>query len=197
MAVKKVEKIPARNATHKVAVGEKVKKAVAPKKPKVAKAQVEEVVKTAPLKNVKEVVKKNSSTVGKEIYFYAVGRRKTSVAQVRLYENDKATDNDLIINAKKLKDFFPTVSLQNNILAPLKAVNLYGKVRMTVLVRGGGFTGQAEAIRLGISRCIVKIDDKLKKQLKDLGFITRDSREVERKKPGLKGARRAPQWAKR
>lgn len=133
----------------------------------------------------------------KEVYFYAVGRRKTSVAQVRLYKNDKATDNDLIVNDKKLKDFFPTASLQTAVVAPLKAVGMSGKVRMTVLVRGGGFTGQSEAIRLGVSRALVKIDETYKKTLKDLGFMTRDAREVERKKPGLKGARRAPQWAKR
>ncbi|HEX8973882.1 MAG TPA: 30S ribosomal protein S9 [Patescibacteria group bacterium] len=133
----------------------------------------------------------------KETYFYGLGRRKTSVAQVRLFFDDKATESDLIINGKKLKDYFPTVSQQNNFLTPLKTAGLYGKMRMTVLVKGGGVTGQVEAVRLGIARAIVKYDEQFKKALKDLKLLTRDAREVERKKPGLKKARRAPQWAKR
>ncbi|MDD5396887.1 MAG: 30S ribosomal protein S9 [Candidatus Moranbacteria bacterium] len=130
-------------------------------------------------------------------YFYAVGRRKTSVAQVRLFEDDKAQDTDLIINDKKMKDYFPTISLQNNMLQPLKAVGMHGKFTMTVLVRGGGVTGQVEAVRLGIARALVEFNAEFKKSLKDLGLMTRDAREVERKKAGLKKARKAPQWAKR
>lgn len=130
-------------------------------------------------------------------YFYAVGRRKTSVAQVRLYENEKATDADLIINGKKMKEYFPIISMQNNLIAPFKAVGAIGKFKMTAIVRGGGFNGQVEAIRLGIARALVLYNETFKKTLKDLGLMTRDAREVERKKPGLKKARRAPQWAKR
>ena len=142
--------------------------------------------------NVEKVVKKTN-----EKYFYAVGRRKAAVAQIRLFEDSKATENDFIINGKKFKDYFPTASLQNNFLAPLKAVGMQGKLRMTVVVRGGGTTGQVEAVRLGIARALVLYDEKLKKTLKDLKLMTRDSRKVERKKPGLKKARKAPQWAKR
>ncbi|MEI7621030.1 MAG: 30S ribosomal protein S9 [Candidatus Moraniibacteriota bacterium] len=175
MAVKKVEK----KATTKV-VAKKVKKekVISEVAPKVAEVKVE---------------KKSAE----ETYFYGVGRRKASVAQVRLYAYDKATDADLIVNEKKLKDYFPGANLQNTFLAPLKAVGLYGKVRATVLVRGGGVTGQIEAVRLGISRALVKYDETFKKTLKELGFMTRDAREVERKKPGLKKARKSPQWAKR
>ena len=181
---------------------EKVKKAPVKKEAKVAAVKAEKVVKAisaevAPKvekveKEVKKVAKKTN-----EAYFYAVGRRKTSVAQVRLYVDEKATDNDLIVNDKKFKDYFPTISLQNNFLTPLKAVGMQGKFRMTVLVRGGGVTGQVEAVRLGISRALVVFDGELKKTLKDLGLMTRDAREVERKKAGLKKARKAPQWAKR
>lgn len=172
MAVKKAEKTTA----------DKVKKA-APK-----------VVEKAVVKEVTPKVEKKSAD---EVYFYGVGRRKASVAQVRLFSYDKATDVDLIVNEKKLKDYFPGANLQNTFLAPLKAVGLYGKVRATVLVRGGGVTGQVEAVQLGIARALVKYDETFKKTLKDLGYMTRDAREVERKKPGLKKARKSPQWAKR
>ena len=191
MAVKKVEK------TEKVAKSKAVK-VVKPKAEKVVKAakvakevKVEKEVVAAP------VVEKKAAKKVSGKYFYAVGRRKTSVAQVRLFENDKATDNDIVINEKQLKDYFPTISLQNNLLTPLKAVGVHGKFSMTVLVRGGGVTGQVEAVRLGISRALVVFNPELKKTLKDLGLMTRDAREVERKKAGLKKARKAPQWAKR
>lgn len=189
MAVKKAEKV---EKEPKV-----VKKAAAKKTaPKAVKAVKAEKVEKEP-KVEKEVKAPKMTKKTDEKYFYAVGRRKTSVAQVRLFVDEKATDNDLIVNGKKLKEYFPTISLQNSFLAPLKAVGMQGKFRATVLVRGGGVTGQVEAVRLGISRALVIFDGELKKTLKDLGLMTRDAREVERKKPGLKKARKAPQWAKR
>ena len=203
MAVKKdttekVKKAPVKKEA-KVAAPKDVKAVKVEKAPKVEK--VETVEKVEAPKEVK-AAKAPAAPAGKTkkengVYFYAVGRRKTSVAQVRLYEDEKATDNDIVINGKKLKDYFPTISLQNNFLTPLKAVGMYGKFRMTVLVRGGGVTGQVEATRLGISRALVIFNAELKKSLKDLGLMTRDAREVERKKAGLKKARKAPQWAKR
>lgn len=132
-----------------------------------------------------------------EKYFAGVGRRKTSVAQVRIFSDDKATDAEITINDRKMKDYFPVASQQAIILAPFKTTGTHGKFRMSVVVRGGGVTGQMEAICLGISRALVKADETLKKALRDKGYLTRDSRAVERKKPGLKKARRAPQWAKR
>lgn len=132
-----------------------------------------------------------------ERYFAGVGRRKTAVAQVRAMADEKATDADIIVNGKNYKEYFPLGTLQTAVLAPLKAAGAYGKFAVSVLVKGGGFHAQAEAVRLGISRALVTSDEALKKTLKDLGFLTRDSRAVERKKPGLKKARRAPQWAKR
>lgn len=189
-----VKKATTEKATKKPAA----KKATPKKAEKVAKAPVEKVEKIEKVEKA-PVAKAASKKVVKHegTYFYAVGRRKTSVAQVRLYEDEKATDATLFVNNKKLKDYFPTVSLQNNMLAPLKAVGMYGKFSMTVIVRGGGVTGQIEAIRLGISRALVKYNAELKKSLKDLGYMTRDAREVERKKAGLKKARKSPQWAKR
>lgn len=145
---------------------------------------------------VKNAEKKTVKKKADNEYFYAVGRRKTSVAQVRIYPSDKAAEGDVVINDKKLKDYFP-VSLHSVLLAPLKAAGAGSKFKVTVHVNGGGFTGQTEAIRLGISRALVKFDEAFKKSLRDNGFLTRDARVVERKKPGLKKARRAPQWAKR
>jgi len=132
-----------------------------------------------------------------EKYFYAVGRRKRSVAQVRLYAKDKATESDVVINGKKLKEYFPIVSSQTNLMDPLRESGMGGKFKVSVVVKGGGTTGQAEACRLGIARALVKFDDGLKAILKANGFMTRDARKVERKKPGLKKARRAPQFSKR
>jgi small subunit ribosomal protein S9 len=175
--VAKELKKPTHNASHSDAGGEKI---------------VEAPAKEVKKETVEKIAKKTN-----EKYFYAVGRRKAAVAQVRLFEDSKATDNDLIINGKKFKDYFPTISLQNNFLTPLKAVGMQGNFSMTVIVRGGGTTGQVEAVRLGIARALVVYDDKLKKTLKDLGLLTRDSRKVERKKAGLKKARKSPQWAKR
>lgn len=145
----------------------------------------------------KESALKEEKAKKEEKYFYAVGRRKTSVAQVRIYEKDKVSDGDYIVNKKKANDYFPTISLQNTIFSPLRSAGLFGKFSFSILVRGGGTKGQSEAVRLGISRALVKYDESLRKALKDLGFLTRDSRMVERKKPGLKKARRAPQWQKR
>lgn len=147
-------------------------------------------------KTVKKEAEEKKEAV-KEPYFYGLGRRKASVAQVRLYASDKATEDDFMINGKKMKVYFPTVSMQTTFAQPLRSTGHFGKFRVSVLARGGGVTGQVEASRLGIARALIKFDETLKKSLKSLGYLTRDSREVERKKPGLKKARKAPQWAKR
>ncbi|MFC1644699.1 30S ribosomal protein S9 [Patescibacteria group bacterium] len=144
-----------------------------------------------------EEKKVKSGKKADEKYFYAVGRRKSSTAQVRIYETEKAGDSDLIVNGKKLREYFPLAAMQSNFLAPLRETGMHGKFKVSVLVKGGGITGQVEASRLGIARALVKFDENLKPILKSNGFMTRDAREVERKKPGLKKARRAPQWAKR
>jgi small subunit ribosomal protein S9 len=127
-------------------------------------------------------------------YHRAVGRRKCSIAQVRMIMNGTG---QVEVNHKKFNEYFPEALLQEKVNAPLKLVDLNGKVDMTILVRGGGKTGQAEAVRLGISRALLLHDIELRKALKVAGFLTRDARVKERKKPGLLRARRAPQWAKR
>lgn len=134
-------------------------------------------------------------SVATERYVYAVGRRKTAVAQVRLYAVSKA--EGAIVNKRPIREYFGTPALETVALAPLKTTGLENAFRVTVLVRGGGLHGQAGAIRLGVARALLKHDALLRPVLKAQGFLTRDSRAVERKKPGLKKARRSPQWAKR
>ena len=131
--------------------------------------------------------------VGK--YFYAVGKRKTAIAQVRIYPPD--TPTDVLVNDKKLELYFSVERFSDVVKSALNSVGLSEKFNITVKVIGGGINAQAEAIRLGISRALIKFDENLRKTLKAQGFLTRDARVVERKKPGLKKARKSPQWAKR
>lgn len=126
-------------------------------------------------------------------YFYATGKRKTSVARVRLYENGKG---EIVVNNKGISDYF-FGELIPSVKAPLKIANALKLFDVTALVEGGGVSSQADAVRHGISRALLEYDPELRSQLKKAGFLTRDSRVKERKKPGLKRARRAPQWAKR
>lgn len=130
----------------------------------------------------------------KKQYIYAVGRRKSASAQVKLY---KKGEGEILVNDKELNKYFPTEELQNIIYAPLKVVGQGEKLKIMSWVEGGGKIGQAEAVRHGISRALLEINPNFKKPLRKNGFLTRDPRVKERKKPGLKRARRAPQWAKR
>jgi len=126
-------------------------------------------------------------------YIEAVGKRKTSIAQVRLYKNGKGI---IIVNGQKLNSYFSA----NNVAAifqPLKLTGTNRDFNFSIHVTGGGKNGQAEAVRHGITRILVKMNEELKPALKAKGFFTRDARKKERKKPGLKKARRAPQWSKR
>jgi small subunit ribosomal protein S9 len=144
----------------------------------------------------KEEVKEAEKTEVKGRYFYAVGKRKTSIAQVRIYPVKKS-EKGIIVNERTLENYFPVMRFHDAAKASLDSSGLEGSFDVTVKVAGGGISAQAEAVRLGIARALVKFDETLKKNLKDRGFLTRDARIVERKKPGLKKARRAPQWAKR
>jgi small subunit ribosomal protein S9 len=126
-------------------------------------------------------------------YVEAIGRRKTSVARVRLFEgNGKVTVND-----KDVKQYFPLARLVADALAPLTDLKIAGEWDVIAHVSGGGIHAQAGAVRLGVARALVKKNAEWKKLLRVSGFMTRDSRMVERKKYGLKKARRSPQWAKR
>lgn len=130
-------------------------------------------------------------------YIYAVGRRKDATAQVRLYKCTANADGESIVNGKILTEYFSTERAQNICLAPLNVSNMGDTFLVSVIVRGGGTTGQVEAVRHGIARALVAHDEALRLVLKAEGFLRRDPRSVERKKPGLKKARRATQWRKR
>lgn len=124
----------------------------------------------------------------------AVGRRKTSVARVRLIKNGKGA---ITINGRKMTDYFSTYDLREQLTQPLHVTGQETAVDVSVMVHGGGIRGQAEAARHGLSRALVQLNPTFRKTLKKLGYLTRDARKRERKKFGLKGARRAPQWSKR
>ena len=128
-----------------------------------------------------------------ESYHAAVGRRKEASARVKL-ESGKG---EFIINGKAAVDYLGNEKMIAKALAPLENLSLSGKYNIFVKVSGGGKTGQAEAIRHGIARALVKEDETVKSTLRKAGFITRDPRAKERKKPGLKRARKAPQFSKR
>ncbi len=134
-----------------------------------------------------------AAPVKKERYFEATGGRKTSRARARLYT--KGTG--ITVNEKDYKDYFKIPKHQIAAAAPLELMKAADKLRAAVKVEGGGLTGQAEAVRNAIAKALVKFNADFKKRLRRAGFITRDARMVERKKYGLKKARRAPQWQKR
>ena len=126
-------------------------------------------------------------------YFYGTGRRKSSVARVRVYSgNGKIT-----INGRDIDDFFGLETLKLIVRQPITLTNTADKFDIVVNVNGGGVSGQAGAIRHGISRALIKANPDLRESLKKAGFLTRDTRMKERKKYGLKAARRAPQFSKR
>ena len=124
---------------------------------------------------------------------HAIGRRKSAVARVYLTEGT----GKIVINKVDIDKYFPSAILQYVVKQPLQLLELEGKYDIKVNLDGGGFTGQSQALRLAIARALVKINAEDKKALKDAGFLTRDSRVVERKKPGQPKARRHFQFSKR
>ena len=130
----------------------------------------------------------------KKAYFYGTGRRKSSIARVRLIPGGTGV---ITVNGRTLDNYFGMETLKYIVRQPIEAVGVAGKFDVDVKVQGGGFTGQAGAIRHVISRALVKADEELKGTIKKAGFLTRDPRMKERKKYGLKAARRAPQFSKR
>ena len=126
-------------------------------------------------------------------YLYATGRRKTSVARVRLY---KKGEGKITVNNKPSDEYFHLLELRQIVKAPLETINKKD-IDFTIKVTGGGTRGQAEAVRHGISRALIALDKDYRATLKPEGFLKRDSRMKERKKPGLKRARKSPQWSKR
>lgn len=146
-------------------------------------------------KKTETVVEKEKTTIstpgGK--YFYAAGKRKTSSAQVRLYKGKGI----MTVNNKPINEYFALKSLIANIKSPLKITGTLDRFDITVQVKGGGINSQADAIRHGISKALLEADPLLRPTLKKMGMLTRDSRIKERKKFGLKRARRGPQFSKR
>jgi len=127
-------------------------------------------------------------------YFEGTGRRKTSIARVRLYTKG---DKNVEVNGVDFKKYFMTPSLQTTVLDSLDKMKSLGRFKVTVVVNGGGINSQAEAVRHGIARALVVFNPEYRKRLRKAGFLTRDPRMKERKKFGLKRARKAPQWSKR
>lgn len=133
-------------------------------------------------------------TAALQEYFYACGKRKTAIARVRLYPKGKG---DIVINEKPLESYFTMTNSRGIITSPLKITGTTKEFDISVKVEGGGANAQAEAIRHGVSRALLGYNDTFRTTLKKAGFLTRDARIKERKKPGLKRARRAPQFSKR
>ncbi len=126
-------------------------------------------------------------------YYQAIGRRKTAVARVRLTVK-KGTE--VVVNDKKMEDYFPTPELIQKAISPLSKMDVQ-EYSVSAKIHGGGVNAQAEALRHGLARILVLMDEESRKRLRKLGFLTRDPRQRERKKFGLKRARRASQWRKR
>ncbi|MEX0930655.1 MAG: 30S ribosomal protein S9 [Candidatus Paceibacterota bacterium] len=136
-----------------------------------------------------------SKATAKDAYYEAVGRRKTSVARVRLYPNHTA--KKFTINDREKEDYFPTPELNQVVTQALTVTDLGDTFGVSVKVSGGGIHSQAEAVRHGIARALEEYDEELRVPLKKVGYFKRDPRTKERKKFGLKKARKAPQWSKR
>ena len=130
----------------------------------------------------------------KRQYHYGTGRRKSSVARVRVYENGTGS---ITINGRDIDEYFGLETLKLLVRQPLVTTDTLGKVDLVVTVAGGGVTGQAGAIRHGVARALLQVNPEFRAALKAAGFLTRDPRMKERKKYGLKAARRAPQFSKR
>lgn len=129
-------------------------------------------------------------------YYEGIGRRKTSSARVRIFI-DADANGEFTVNGKDVKEFFPRFGDYQILNGPLADTELDGKADISVLISGGGITGQTSAVRLGLARALVEYDENLRGTLRQNGHLTRDARVKERKKPGLKRARKAPTYTKR
>jgi small subunit ribosomal protein S9 len=122
-----------------------------------------------------------------------VGRRKRSIVRVRLYDGS----GQISLNGRNLEDYFPNIAQRIRVLEPMRTAGMEGRYDVAATLEGGGVTGQSDALRLGISRALVEVHPDLRTTLKRAGLLSRDARVVERKKYGLRKARRAPQFTKR
>ncbi len=138
--------------------------------------------------------KEDKKTTSTKKYIYAVGRRKNAVARVKIFPKGHGK---ITVNERDYKEYFPNFVWSENLELPFEVVGQKDNYDVEIKVQGGGIKGQSEACRLGIARCLVKENEEFKKPLRAAGYLTRDPRAKERKKYGLKRARRAPQWSKR
>jgi len=168
---------------------------MADKKKKIIKKTL--VKKTTAKKTTKKTVEEKA--IDPKSYYEAVGRRKQSTARVRLFTARPFEDEKgkILVNDKPYTDFFTTFELQQTVASALKKMKSLNRFEATIKVKGGGIRGQAEAIRHGLARALVKFNADFSKKLKRAGYLRRDPRKKERKKPGLKKSRKAPQWKKR
>lgn len=166
----------------------------------------EKVIVSAPLADVEDVVvseTQQEEDKKNEKYYESVGRRKSSIARVRLFtrkSTDAVTDENkaiVFVNNVPYIDYFKTPNLQSIVESPLKKIKSLNRFKATVMVDGGGINGQADAIKFGLSRALIMFDPNFAKKLRRAGYLTRDARVKERRKYGLKKARKAPQWSKR
>lgn len=155
---------------------------------------IEEKPKKKRVVRKKKVEEEKPEKPPNQEYLAAIGRRKEAIAQVRLLRRG---EGEILVNARPYTQYFPHQALQATVRAPLEAIGQSDKVDIAIKVQGGGLRGQAEAARLGISRALIELNPTFRVSLKRLGYLKRDPRVKERKKYGLKKARRAPQWAKR
>jgi len=177
--------------TKKPVVKKSIKKTV--KKP-VVKKSIKKTVKKPVVKQVVQKVIIEEVKKLKTDQTWTTGKRKTAIAQVQFFPKGKG---NISINKRTVKEYFPVFDLIQIVFSPLKLLNQEKVFDFRIRVHGGGMKSQAEAVRLGIARALIFFDPEWRKELKSAGFLRRDARKKERKKPGLKRARRAPQWAKR
>ena len=157
--------------------------------------QADSAKKTAKRKEKKKKIEKEKiKEKAPAPYWEGIGRRKTAVARVRIFQGRA---KKIIVNEKDYQEYFQLPEVSQLAVLPLKKLDLLNKIGVSVKVRGGGVTSQAGAMRHGLARALVKYNERYRPKLKRLGYLTRDPRMRERKKFGLKRARRAPQWSKR
>ena len=173
-----------------------VKKKPTKKAPKVKKKTTKKkAAKTVSVKATAAKEKKKRAEEEKPDRFYeAVGKRKTAIARVRIWTKG---GKEFLVNKKTLAQYFPVSELQKIATSSLEKMKCVEKFKVSILIKGGGISSQAEAVRHGLAKTLVLFNPDFRKRLKKAGFLRRDARRRERKKPGLKRARRAPQWKKR
>jgi small subunit ribosomal protein S9 len=137
---------------------------------------------------------KDTQKISATHYIEAIGRRKNAIARVRIFT---ASKNSYTINEREIEEYFPVSELRRNVMGVFGSVDIPEKFKVSIHVKGGGITAQSEAISLGIARALILFNPELRDALKKAGLLKRDARVKERKKPGLKKARKASQWSKR